>query len=99
MALPAWIRVAGPTLLGCAVLKLASPAEACSIPICTTPVRLPTGGRMAGDHFYFKVIDVDPGVLSLRTAEGEPIAASIRTIGNDRVFAPEQPLAAGTSVV
>jgi hypothetical protein len=54
---------------------------------------------MAGDHFYFKVVDAEPGVLSLRTAEGEPIAASIRTIGNDRVFAPEQPLAAGTSVV
>jgi hypothetical protein len=54
---------------------------------------------MAGDHFYFKVVDADPGVLSLRTAEGEPIAASIRSIGNDRVFAPEQPIAAGTSVV
>jgi len=54
---------------------------------------------MAGDHFYFQVLAADPGVLTLRTAEGAPIAASIRTIGNDRVFAPEQPIAAGTSVV
>jgi hypothetical protein len=99
MALQRWLRIVGSSLLGAAVLKLAAPAEACSIPVCTTPVRLPPGARMAGDHFYFKVVDADPGVLSLRTAEGEPIAASIRTIGSDRVFAPEQPLAAGTSVV
>lgn len=99
MALPPWIRVVGSTLVGCAVLKLAAAAEACSPPFCTSPVRLPTGARMAGDHFYFQLLVPDPGVLSLHTTEGEPIAASIRSIGNDRVFAPEQPIAAGTSVV
>ncbi len=99
MALHRWLRMVGSTLLGCAVLKLAAPAEACSPPFCPAPVRVPAGGRLPGNLFYFKVLVEAPGALSLHTAEGEPIAASIRTIGNDRVFAPEQPIAAGTSVV
>jgi hypothetical protein len=54
---------------------------------------------MPGNLVYFKVLDADPGLLALRTAAGEPIAASIRTIGNDRVFAPDQPIAATTELV
>jgi hypothetical protein len=37
--------------------------------------------------------------LTLETAEGEPISASVQTLGPDRVFAPDQTIPAGTRVV
>ena len=54
---------------------------------------------MAGNLVYFQVLAEDPGPLALRTAAGDAIAASIRTLGSDRVFAPEAPLPENTSLV
>lgn len=52
---------------------------------------------MPGNLVYFQSPD-DPGV-ALRTAAGDPIAASVRTLAGDRVFAPEAPIPANTDVV
>src|SRR5688572_14606694 len=94
------IRTFGSLLLGGALLlTLTDRAEACSPAFCRSPVQLPPSPWMPGNLVYFKVLVDDPGALSLRTAAGEPIAASIRTIGNDRVFAPEQPITAATELV
>src|SRR5690606_15209219 len=48
---------------------------------------------------YFKIEVADPGPLSLRTADGTPVAASIRTVGGDRVFAPDEAVEPGTELV
>lgn len=96
---PCRLRVTLATLIGATIMKFALPAEACSPPFCSAPLRLPELQRIPGNLAHFEVLSVDPGPLVLRTAEGEPIAASIRTIGTDRVFAPEQPIAPNTSVV
>ena len=93
------VRIFASTLLGAAVLKLAAPAAACSPPFCPPPLRFPPTAWMPGNLVYFKLLDDTQVELSLRTAAGEPIAASIRTIGNDRVFAPEEPIPAGTQAV
>jgi hypothetical protein len=85
-------------LLGCASLQLSATAHACSQP-CPVPIQLPRGTQLPGNLIYFKVLVDDPGELALHTAAGEPIAASIRTIGNDRIFAPEAPVAEGTELV
>ncbi|HKO91941.1 MAG TPA: hypothetical protein VJU61_12350, partial [Polyangiaceae bacterium] len=91
-----------------AAAALPSPSHACSLPPCTSPVRLfERGATVPGNLVYFKLlggINVDGALqplspLSLETSEHEPIAASVRTIGFDRVFAPDQPIAPGTHVV
>ena len=41
----------------------------------------------------------NPGELKLHTKTGEPLAASIRTIGKDQVFAPDAPIPENTEVV
>jgi hypothetical protein len=76
-------------------------ARACSISSCNPPIRLfgAEGMYVPGDLVYFKVLVDDPGTLLLRTANGEPIEASIRIIGNDRVFAPTDAIAPETDVV
>ena len=83
----------------CSTLCYTPPAGACSGPECTAPVRLPALAWLPGNLVNFQVLAQDPGVLTLRTAAGEPIAASIRTLGADRVFAPEAAIPADTDVV
>jgi hypothetical protein len=78
---------------------LAEVASACSPPLCPSSVRVPPMPYLPGNLVYFQITGDDPPEIALRTAEGEPIAASIRTIGTDRVFAPEQPIAEGTQLV
>jgi hypothetical protein len=83
----------------CSTFCYTAPASACAGPECTAPVRLPALTSMPGNLVYFQVFPEDPGVLTLRTAGGEPIAASIQTLGADRVFAPEAAIPANTDVV
>ncbi|HTV25712.1 MAG TPA: hypothetical protein VMG12_43750 [Polyangiaceae bacterium] len=100
MALQRWMVGALGVLCGAGVASFGAPASACSLPTCEPPVRLAPLPYLPGNLVYFQVVaQIEPTDLVLRTAEGEPIAASIRTIGSDRVFAPEQPIAEGTSVV
>lgn len=77
-------------LLGAALLIPRS-ALACSrVLACEPPVRLfPEGARVPGNLVYFKVTAAQPGALALRTSDGRSVPASIRTIGMDRVFAPD----------
>lgn len=93
MAPRLWLVLCG---LGAAlVLALVpGPAFACSqVPTCAPPVRLfPEGARVPGNLVYFKVTAADPGVLTLRASDGRVVPASIRTIGLDRVFAPDADL-------
>jgi hypothetical protein len=85
--------------LAAAVLAPRPSAKACE-ETCEPPLRLfPTGSEVPGDLVYFKVRDESFAPFTLRTAAGAPIAASIRTIGSDKVFAPDEPIPAGTSVV
>jgi hypothetical protein len=78
---------------------LAERASACSPPRCPSSVRVPPMPYLPGNLVYFQITGDDPPDIALRTPEGEPVAASIRTIGTDRVFAPEQPIAEGTQLV
>lgn len=85
-------------LAAVATLEAAAPASACSR-ACAPPVQLPRGGGMSGNMVYFKLLTDNPGELKLHTKAGEVIAASIRTIGNDRVFAPDEAIAGNTDLV
>jgi hypothetical protein len=100
MALYRWAsRALTMVVVGMVGATLAERASACSLPQCQSPLRLPPAPYLPGNLVYFQIVGDDPAGLALRTAEGEPIAASIRTIGTDRVFAPEQPIADGTQLV
>ena len=77
-----------------------SSTQACTRDNCKSPVRLLSpGATIPGDLLYFEVLVDDPGVLSLHTKDGEAIAASVRMIGDRRVFAPTTTVPAGTTVV
>src|SRR5688572_15506772 len=89
----------GATAAAAALLAPAKEAMACSFPACSPPVRLSGMQFVPGNLVYFEVTTDTPGAMSLRTEAGEPIAASIRTIGNDRVFAPDAPIAPETNLV
>jgi hypothetical protein len=100
MAMYRWVpRALAVLAVGAAVSAVAERASACSLDPCPSSVRLPPMPYLPGNLVYFQIIGDDPPEIALRTAEGEPIAASIRTIGGDRVFAPEQPIAEGTQLV
>lgn len=74
-------------------------ARACSTAACGPPVRLAGMEFVPGNLVYFEITAENPAAMTLRTAAGEPIPASIRTIGNDRVFAPDAPIPPETDVV
>jgi MYXO-CTERM domain-containing protein len=82
-----------------AVLGPIDVARACSLPSCGPPIVIPTTSYIPGNLVYFEVAVDAPGPMTLRTAEGDPIPASLRTIGHDRVFAPDAPIPPGTAVV
>ncbi len=72
---------------------------ACELP-CSEPVRLfAPDGAAPGNLIRFKLLSPDPGPLQLKTREGRVIAASIRTLGEERVFAPDAPVPAGMELV
>lgn len=76
-------------------------AQACSPAFCRAPVRLFTAvssDDIRGNLVYFKVLTDDPGPLTLRAVGGDVIPSSIRMVGKDRVFAPDEPIAPGTEV-
>jgi uncharacterized protein (TIGR03382 family) len=81
-----------------ALMGAAMPARACPA-TCQTLRTFGQGVAVPGNLVYFKVLVDDPGVLSLKTADGTAIAASIRMIGQDRVYAPIDPIPADTMVV
>lgn len=99
MARYRWASGALAVFVGAVISTRSAPASACSLPQCPSPVNLPPAPYLPGNLVYFQITADDPAEIALRTAEGEPIAASIRTIGTDRVFAPEQPIAEGTQLV
>lgn len=74
-------------------------ASACDPePICT-PVRLlGEDALVPANLVHFRVNTVSPGPLVLRTAAGDPIETSIQTLGEHQVFAPVEPVPAGTEV-
>jgi hypothetical protein len=74
-------------------------ARACLTAACGSPVRLAGMEFVPGNLVYFEITAENPAAMTLRTAAGEPIPASIRTIGNDRVFAPDAPIPPETDVV
>jgi hypothetical protein len=81
-----------------AVGAVQSPAaKACSIALsCQAPVRLfPAGMPVPGNLIFFQLLASQPGPLTLRAADGTVIPASIRSIGGDRVFAPDADVPAG----
>ena len=85
--------------VGTSALLGANSARACSEPDCRPPVRLfAPDAYVPGNLVFFKVLSSEPGELSLETASGTKIPASIRQLGPDRVFAPDVPIAAGTQV-
>lgn len=94
-----WYRAVGLSVALCSTLCYTPPASACAGPECLPPVRLPGLTSMPGNLVYFQVSSDDPGVLALRTAAGDPIAANTRMLGGDRVFAPDAPIPANTDVV
>lgn len=68
------------------------PAASCSRRCSDAPVRLfPAVAEVPGNLIYFKVLVADPGRLQLVTVGGQSVPANVRRIGDDRVFAPEQP--------
>ncbi|HKP61371.1 MAG TPA: hypothetical protein VJV78_31800 [Polyangiales bacterium] len=78
----------------------ASPAWACPASCFRPPLRtFADGVSVPGNFVYFKVLADNPGELSLKTADGREIPASIRMIGQDRVYAPNEPIPADTLVV
>jgi hypothetical protein len=81
-------------LLGAALLIPRS-AFACSKGLgCEPPVRLfPEGAPVPGNLIYFKLKAAEPSVLTLRSSDGRSVPASIRSIGMDRVFAPDADVA------
>jgi hypothetical protein len=93
--LGAWVGCAAASV----VLGRAAPASACSFAAYGVPVRLEGMEYIPGNLVYFEVAVEDPGLMSLRTEAGAPIPASVREIGGTRVFAPDEPIAPGTSVV
>lgn len=89
-----------PVTLAAITLLPAGPAYACSQDPCPLGVEFfPEGMKIPGNLVYFKMSRGGPTELSLATQRGEPIAASIRTIGTDIVFAPDADIPAGTNVV
>jgi hypothetical protein len=100
MAMDRWASGALTVLVvGAVVSTITGRASACSLDPCPSSVGLPPTRYLPGNLVYFQIVGDDPPAIALRTAEGEPIAASIRTIGNDRVFAPEEPIAESTQLV
>jgi hypothetical protein len=101
LAFSSWVRRGGFGATAAAVVLLTpvEKAQACSLPSCSEPVRLSGMQSVPGNLVYFEVTANDPGAMAMRTEAGEPIPASIRTIGNDRVFAPDAPIPPETNVV
>jgi MYXO-CTERM domain-containing protein len=81
-----------------AVVGRVETAAACRFP-CESPVRLQGMEYVPGNLVYFQVTADNPGSMALRTDVGEPIPASLRTMGGGRVFAPDAPIEPGTNVV
>src|SRR5687768_10530519 len=82
-----------------ALFAVVETASACLTDACDPPVRL-AGMEFVPDNLvYFEITPDNPSAMTMRTAAGEPIPASIRTIGNDRVFAPDAPIPPETDVV
>lgn len=74
-------------------------AQACSPPLCDSPVRtFKEGASVPGNLVHFAILRAEPGLLSLHTLDGAEIPASIQTIAGSRVFAPNDPIAAHTEV-
>jgi hypothetical protein len=87
------VAVAGASILP------ADAARACSEPLCSPPVRLfEPDAYVPGNLVYFELRSSQPGELSLETASGTKIPASIRQIGTARVFAPDVPIPPDTKV-
>lgn len=100
IALGTWGRWGlGATVAAAASIAPIEEAVACTVPACDAPVRLEAMEDVPGNLVYFEITTDTPRGLALRTEAGEPIPASIRTIGNDQVFAPDAPIAPYTSVV
>jgi hypothetical protein len=82
-----------------ALFAVVETASACLTDACDPPVRLAAMEFVPGNLVYFEITAENPAAMTMRTAAGEPIPASIRTIGNDRVFAPDAPIPPETDVV
>jgi hypothetical protein len=77
-------------MVGAALLVPRSVLACSRVLACEAPVRLfPEGGPVPGNLIYFKLKVAEPGALTLRSSDGRVVPASIRTIGMDRVFAPD----------
>lgn len=85
-------------LVALALGAWSAPAFACSYDPCGPAVRtFGENARVPGNLVFFRV-EKDDATLALVTADGTPIPASVRTINGDKVFAPEQPIAANQRV-
>jgi hypothetical protein len=82
----------------CAVVLFTEPVHACVTDSCDPDIRLFSRPHAPGNLVYFKLRTSEPGPLALRTKAGEPIAASIRSVGGDLVFAPDDDLPPGLEV-
>jgi MYXO-CTERM domain-containing protein len=80
-------------------LAIVRSAAACSPPPCSDVVALPhADARIPANLVRFQVLVPDPGPLELRTAAGAVIPASVKTMGKDRVFSPDQAVPADTAL-
>ncbi|HEX6278153.1 MAG TPA: hypothetical protein VFZ53_34145 [Polyangiaceae bacterium] len=87
--------------VGSSLFLMSGRAFPCSM-ICAEPSVRTFGDQqeIPGNLVYFKVLTGgDPGKLELRRKDGKRVPASIRTIGRDRVFAPDTPVANGTDLL
>jgi hypothetical protein len=88
-----------PRLAGIASMLVATPALPCSRLCDDPPIYLwPKRAEVPGNLIRFRVLVPDPGRLELRNKAGVAIVASIKSMGQDRVFAPDAPVAAGTEL-
>jgi hypothetical protein len=90
----------GAFLVGLSLCLVSGHAFPCSV-LCVEPSVRTFGEQreIPGNLVYFKVLTAgDPGKLELRKKDGTRVPASIRTIGRDRVFAPEIAVANGTEL-
>ena len=91
----------GALCVGFSLWLLSGHAFPCSV-ICAEPTVRTFGEQreIPGNLVFFKLLTGgEPGNLELRTKDGKRVPASIRTIGSDRVFAPDSPVANGTDLL
>jgi hypothetical protein len=73
-------------------LATSAPALAC-VDDCSTPILLPRDGFIPSNAVVFKVVSEDLEVRAVDARTNQEIPSSVKTMGPDRVWSPDVPLA------